>query len=159
MDNRDEIKLKLSGKVLAAVIITAIVIFLLTFAIFKYLPDQKRASEVNSYKKQIFDSVVCQYSCPLKEQAIQNKTQLLPDQTCVQQCAGDLNTAKEESAKFSDNDLKTDTLYSDIEALVASCRTSSVDSSGTIPKLDNVKFFDCVKQGLEGLKTNYSYLI
>lgn len=157
MDNLQKRK-TFDGKTLSAIILTAIVVFLLTFLILNYIPDNKRQSELNSYKKDMFDSFACQYQCPLKEQLFQNKTQLLPDVSCTQQCTTALKNKQNESDKFSNNDLKNDNLFLDVEKLVSECRTSSVNNSTMIPSINNTLFFDCVKGKIEPLRSQYKYL-
>jgi len=158
MDDKEHIKIKVNKKVVYLIVFTTIIVFLLSFLIFKYFPEQKRTSDINSYKKQIFDSISCQYGCPLTEQKLQNKTQLLPDQSCVQKCTIDLKSNKNESDKFSDQDLKNDDLFLDVENLVTSCKNSSIDQSLILPSINNTLFFNCVTQDLNNFKIKYPYL-
>ena len=155
----DEIKMKFDKKIIYSVIITAIVVFAISFMIFKYLPEHKQGSGINEYKKQIFDRISCQYKCPLTEQTYQDKTQTLPDATCVQQCASNLKTLQGNSiVQYSNTDLQNDNLFVDIEGLITSCRNTSLNQSASTPTLDNVKFFGCVVDGLDKLRLDYSYL-
>ncbi len=160
MDHKDEIKLNVNGKVVSAIIITAVIVFAISFVIFKYIPDQNKNSGVNEYKKQIFDSVSCQYKCPLTSQTSQNKTQLLPDLSCVQKCTADLKTRQNDTTQiqYSDPDLKKDNLFTDIQNLVTSCKTTSIDQKLTPPAINNTMFFTCVAQGLDTIKPKYKYL-
>ncbi len=141
--------------IIAAVIIT----FLVTSAAFTYIPKYQKSSELNSYKKQLYDSLLCQYSCPLIDQTYDNKTQLLPDQVCVQTCTASLKAEQAKGIKFTNEDLINDNLITDVEGIVKKCRTLTTTlKNTTIATIDNEKFFTCVKTDLESVKETYAYL-
>ncbi len=135
-----------------AVIITLII----TSAFFIYYPKYKESKEIKEYKKALYESVLCQYNCPLVEQTLQNKTQMLPEQTCVQACTEKFRQMNIDGAKFSEKDLQNDNLIKDIEAGVGGCRTKAANL--TTLKIDNPAFFNCTIDFLESLNQNYNYL-
>lgn len=145
-------------------IIAIAIIITLAISVYVYNLDNvdktKRTSDINSYKKNLYETVICQYSCPLKLQDYQNKTQLLPDFNCVADCTKNFkskfSTETLNNLNFTKEELARDNFFNDIETIVENCKTTSVDSySG----MNNSKFFSCSIQGLKQIKENYSYLM
>ncbi len=155
----EKIKTVKISKTIVYIGIAVIITFLLTSVYYNYYPKLQKSSQLNNYKKDLFDSLLCQYSCPLENQVYQNKSQILPSQSCVQNCTIKLKDEQAKGDKFSNTDIANDNLVKDIQDAVNSCRTSSItvsnETSGTI---DNQKFFDCVKIALEGIQVKYAYL-
>ena len=151
-------QIKIRKQVIYAIIITFIVTLALSYTFFKYIPSTKENNQLNEYKKALFSSTICQYSCPLESQVYQNKTQLLPGTECVKSCTASFRELQK-GEQFSNEQLKNDNLIADIEKVVSNCKTSSIiEGNNPIPSIDNVKFFPCVSETLESLKKNYSYL-
>jgi len=138
--------------IIIAVIITAVV----TSAFFIYYPKYQGNNEINQYKKALYDSVLCQYSCPLVDQVVQNTTQKLPEQACVQACTEKLRTINIDGNKFSNSDLQNDNFVKDVESGITNCRTESLNT--TTLKVENERFFSCSINFLQSVKDNYSYL-
>ncbi len=156
-EKSDEIKLGSKQVKTISIIATTIIITLLIVGfIFVYYPKQVKANKIDSYKKDAFNSIVCQYSCPLVEQEFQNKTQLLPNTDCVKLCATEFQNNKIKYQGLSNKDLNNDDLINVTSKIIDDCRTNSL-KEGTI-ELDNEKYFSCVSQSLETLKSQYSYL-
>jgi len=114
--------------------------------------DADRTQIVEEYKKAIFDSVVCQYNCPLVEQEIQGTNQLAPEQACVQQCSQKLSIY--DSNKFTREEMAQDNLIIDITKTASECRTQNVKED----KINMAVFFPCVENNLNSLKQIYPYL-
>jgi len=150
-------EIKLHKSLIYAVIITFILTLSLSAFAFKFYPEMQRENVIKSYKKSLFNSVLCQYSCPLTNQTAQNKTQLLPTESCIRECTSLLQNNK--NIGITNQDLADDNLIKDVEDVVNNCRTSSI-SQGSIESIsiNNELFFDCVKSGLSSIKSNYNYL-
>ena len=156
-NNSDEIKIGKNQVKTIGIILTTVIITLLIIGVtFVYAPKIIKNYKIDSYKKEAYTSVLCQYSCPLESQEFQNKTQMMPGKECVKQCAQKLQSDKAKYTGLTNNDLSKDNLIKDISTSVDSCRTSSL-INGTII-LDNERYFPCVVQDLESLKGKYSYL-
>lgn len=137
------------------VITTIILLFLIIISLvyyFNFIPKQKRAKEVQNIKKEFYNSIVCEYSCPLKETKFNNQTQLLPDINCVKNCTkkfkelGKINLTKEEAL--------TDNLLKEIDQKIKECTATS--TSGNL--LNNTLFFGCASTELPKIRSNYNYL-
>lgn len=142
--------------VISAIIITALITFVISYIIFKYIPDKKENLSINEYKKELYSSTLCQYSCPLTLQQIQNKTQYLPEQGCVQNCTKNLREIQETGDKISNEQLKNDKLIEDISNVINTCKTEAVNLN--TKTLNNTLFFICSTEKLDSLKNKYSYL-
>ena len=111
---------------------------------------------INEYKKLGYESLLCQYNCPLELQTLNNKTQLLPNSACVEACSQKLKQANVSSDIFSANDLKNDNLFSDITNAVNICKTESVNKTSLT--MDNRVYFNCVSEKLKSLAVTYPYV-
>lgn len=147
-------------KISTAIIITAIVVFVIAAFVFKYYPEMKKESEVNAYKKAVYNTIVCQYKCPLTPQFVLqvNRTEAVPDELCVQNCSialMDVNTSNIKS-----EDLLNDNLAKDIQDTLTTCKSESqvYNSTSVGQAVNTAMFFSCATHGLEALKETYSYL-
>jgi len=137
-------------------VIAVVVTFIASYFMFSYLPSQQKTSDLEEYKSALYESTLCQYSCPLTSQVFQNKTRMLPESACVESCASSFREKQKNGKSFTNQDLLGDSLVSDIENVVNTCRTDSTDFAKL--ETNDTKFFDCVSSGLTGLKGNYTYL-
>ena len=147
---------KLSKQIILAVIITSIIIFSVSFFVFKYIPENKQNSKVNDYKKELYNSILCQYSCNLTLQQFQNKTEYLPDKTCVENCTKKFKELQLSGESISNDQIKNDRLIEDLSNTINSCKTEAFDKNNL--ELNNTLFFECSKEKLSELKTKYKYL-
>ena len=147
--------IKIQKNIVYAVIITFVITFALTYFIFVSYPNMQQQSSINKYKKELFSSVLCQYSCPLTNQTINNKTQLLPSQDCVKQCTVNMKEIQN-STTIKNSDLENDNLITDIESVVSDCKIKAVNQ--TALTMNNELFFSCTSSSLASLKSKYSYL-
>ena len=152
-------EIKLNKKVIYSVIITAIVVFLVAYIVFKYYPEQKKLSDLNSYRKALYESISCQYSCPLESQVVENKTgesELLPGLECVKSCTSSFRALQISNSSVSDSELQADGLVNDITSTVNGCKQKAFNNSTF--KVDTSAYFPCVSEDLISLKQKYSYL-
>ena len=147
---------KIRREVIIAVIITAVITFAVSYMIFKYLPENRENSTINEYKKELYSSTLCQYSCPLTLQQIQNKTQNFPEPACVQNCTKSFKALQTNGGKLSNEQLEKDKLIEDMSNAVKACQTEAVDL--TTKELNTTTFFGCSIEKLGLLKEKYSYL-
>ncbi|MEM0465715.1 MAG: hypothetical protein QXW97_03380 [Candidatus Pacearchaeota archaeon] len=140
---------------LIAGIILIVIIFISIYLIYVRNVNEKRKESVKEFKKEIYYSILCQYSCPLSLQNIRNKTQMLPSIECIKNCSTNLNQ-KYSKNDFKKEEIEDDDLLKDIDDSIKPCKTESMNLS--IMKLDNLKYFNCAKNNLEKLKEKYIYL-
>ncbi len=148
--------IKISKKNLYFIFVIVLCLLILVYYFLFFAPANKEREETEGYRKSLYDSVLCQYSCPLEEQTVGNSTGILPDKTCVRECVE--NTEKTRSVdlnQFNVRELIGDEFIQEIEDIAVRCRTDTLDENGEI---DNEGFFNCVRAGLEGMKENYTYL-
>ena len=148
--------IKFSKKVLVISAIVLVLLILGSIYYFKILPAQKKQSEIKEYKKALYDSILCQYNCPMQNYTIQNQTQTIQNHECVVQCINGLKGKGYIKNQYSNNEINDDSLAEDIQAIVANCRQNSVDSKTNLP--DSQLTTDCAISGLENLKEKYPYL-
>tara|TARA_Y100000034_G_scaffold102532_1_gene127445 strand:- start:1161 stop:1673 length:513 start_codon:yes stop_codon:yes gene_type:complete len=117
--------------------------------------NQANEDSLIVYKKALYDSISCQYSCPLLFQEFQNKSQYLPSRTCVQNCIADFEALGLDSTRYTDSDLLNDALVIDLEQAITDCRAKSFINS---TETDSQAFFQCSVQELEEIKSDYPYL-
>ena len=146
------------NKVIPVIILAIIVI---SIGIYIYndmsVKNEKRIQDVLNYKGELFKGVICQYSCPLKFQEVQNKTQLLPEAKCVKNCTQNFKK-KYPSVNFTKEELNKDNFFKDFEKIVEDCQVESKDPTATY-KVNNTQFFMCANRKLPELKNNYTYLV
>jgi hypothetical protein len=143
--------------------ITIIIIVVIALGAYVYQSNQiyqvKRNSDLLDYKKGLYETVFCQYKCPLKTQLYQNTTQLIPDLECVKNCSASFktkyNSAVLNKLNFTKQELSSDNFFNDIELIIANCKTQSADSASL---LNNTQFFSCSVKGLELIREKYNYL-
>ena len=148
-------KIKLNKLILLIFSIAVILIAVLIL----YKPAYKISSEeIQDYKASLFNSIYCQYSCPLEYITFQNQTQILPSQQCVQKCINDLKLQGYNNTKYSDSDIiRDDNLVIEITSSIDSC-SSENPANFSSSLVNNTLFVDCVKSFLEDIKSNYTYL-
>lgn len=157
MENKQDIKIsKRSLKIwITSIVIVIILAVILTLLFVKYLPEQAKQQEVTAYKKALFSSVACQYNCPLTMQDYQNKTQLLPDQTCVKSCTDNFRSMA--NATIDQKDAEKDNLLKDMQQVITDCKNLAVIAT-TPATVNTTQFFSCVSKDLAPLKSKYNYL-
>ena len=143
-------KIKINKNVLYAIIITVIVTFAIAYIIFSYYPEMQKTKTINSYKKSMYDSVLCQYKCPVDVQITSNKTQYYPNPECVKNCTTAFTALEKAPKSFTDDDLANDNLINDMGKAVNDCGkelNASLESK-----------MNCAVTNFIALKPNYKYL-
>ena len=147
---------KISKKSIYSAVIVILLLVFIGFFAFRYYPNMIKEKKINEYKKALYEGAICQYDCPLVEQVFQNKTQLLPEVTCIKTCLGDFVARNLTLKDFTNQDLQKDDFMKDVEKSVTNCKTKVVDI--TIEAERNREFFGCISLGLKTLKSKYNYL-
>ena len=147
---------KTSKSIILAVVITLFITFAVSFLIFKYIPDSKQNMEANEYKKELYTSTLCQYSCPLSLQQFQNMSEYLPEKTCVENCTSKFKETKPISDDLSNNQIKKDGFIDSMSNAINACKSEATDTKAKT--LNSTVFFSCSVEKLEALKSEYSYL-
>lgn len=149
--------IKFSKRTLILIILIILAIALLAVYLFYYAPKQKKQNEINDYKKSLYESILCQYECPMKNYTFEeNQTQLLQDRDCVVACIGSLKTKGYVKDQYSNNEINSDSLAQDIDFVVSNCRKENVNNSTKV--VDNQAITNCAIEGLRALKQTYKYL-
>ncbi len=138
--------------IIAAVLITLAV----AAVVFVYIPKVQKQNAINSYKKDFFNGIVCEYSCPLTIQTVKNKTQPLPDNECVKNCTAGLMARAAAGDKLSNADLISDNLGAEITGVTNDCKKVGFDNATL--SVNSSIYFPCVQAKLLDLRKNYSYL-
>lgn len=133
-----------------------VVIIILAYVYYRPNQVQSPESNVNEYKKDLYESIVCQYSCPLFEAEIQNATNFLPNATCIADCINNLKSKKRLKGEFPREELLKDSLFSEIDLAIQNCKNESAGNLSNV--IDNGKFFECSSERLRLLKNEYEYL-
>ncbi len=144
-------EIKISKK---AIYILIIVILILTSGALFFINGNKSAG-VEEYKKEIYESVSCQYNCPVKEYDLAERKEYLLDDSCVKECIAELKAKGFVKDQFSAEELTTDDFAFEIDEILQGCRQEFVDEEN-LP--DNLGFYGCVKEKLASMKEKYSYL-
>jgi len=150
-------KNKKSDRKYLITIILVIALIVLSFLIYNK-SNGDNDSDLNNYKKALYESVLCQYSCPLIEQEFNNITQYLPLKPCVESCINQFRALGLNDTKFSDETLINDNLVKDIEITIRACKLSSSEEMNNTQRINNEIFFKCSVDGLNSIKSNYTYL-
>jgi len=152
----EEIKIKRDHFIIGVVVI--LIIIFASVYYFYYMPKQNYQKSIITYKKAMYDSVICQYSCPLTEQKFQKTNQSLPDQQCIKTCTEAVKALNISGSQFSDSDLLKDNLFADLDLIIKNCQTSSTQTVDNVTIINSSSFFTCVKPEAVALKEKYSYL-
>ncbi len=151
-----EIKIRKSNLYLLIALI--LIILIAVFIVKSQNTSGADPVEVQAYKTALFESIYCQYNCPLEYITFNNQTQILPSQQCVQSCISKINEKGYEKTKYSDSDLlREDNMVLEVTSSIEFCGDQyPVDYTSEL--LNNTLFVDCVKSSLNDIKSNYTYL-
>lgn len=143
--------------VIIIVIATALIVIVMSYLIFSYIPQQKKLDLISDYKKASYEAILCQYTCPLElQKTTENKTELLPNLNCVKACSDSLKQKNLNPEAFSVNDLKNDNFFSDILTLVDNCKKQSLNQTSL--SLDTKSYVSCVSLNIKKLNQTYGYI-
>ncbi|HLD98538.1 MAG TPA: hypothetical protein VI815_04385 [Candidatus Nanoarchaeia archaeon] len=143
-------------KILVIVIAAIIIIALVAYFGYGYYLGTKKSQEIITYKQDVYNSILCEFNCPLTEQEFNGKKQLLPEVECVKTCSEEFR-GKNYSLSTADREfLIKDGFLTQLSTIVTSCQNQSVD---VVTKNLNIsKFSSCARTNLEPLKEKYPYL-
>ena len=148
--------MELKKKTLIIIVIAVILILGIGyFAYYKYIPAYKKNAEIQAYKKSLYESVVCEYSCPLSEQVYKNKTQMLPNNECIKSCTEEFK-ANYGSTSPTDKEKALDGFFDDLSLVISACKKLSTGENST--EIDNARFFECTSTQLGNMDEKYRYL-
>src|SRR3989344_4791170 len=153
---KDKIKIK---KNTLKVMFLALIIVIITGLIITFSAPRKISSEeIKIYKIALFESISCQYSCELIYITLNNQTQILPSQQCIQSCIENLKTKGFNNTKYKDSDLlRDDSLVLDVTTSIESCgQIYPIDYTSSL--INNTDFVNCVNSELSLIKEKYPYI-
>lgn len=148
--------MKVSKKYIYFVVI--VLFFVVAYLIgFSDKENSENVAGVKDFKKAVYDSLVCQYNCPLTiEGNVSGVMEKLPEKTCTNSCIDNLAATGFVKNQFNETELMGDNFYADADATLTDCRQKSVVEETGIS--DNLMFYECVQESLKSLKNNYLYL-
>jgi hypothetical protein len=113
--------------------------------------------EINNYKRALFQSLECQYSCSPENITMNNETRFLPNPVCIKACTAALK-AKNLPAptEFNQTEMMGDDLFKDIELAHTNCTSSNTNQ--TSGERLETSFFECMSEQLKTIKSKYSYV-
>jgi hypothetical protein len=145
---------KQNSKIIIWVILAVVLTLLISAYFFYYMPKQNRIADINDYKRGLYQSSLCQYTCPLTMQTLNNLSQILPEVNCVQNCSAEFKAKFGDGESFSNKELENDDLFKDVLSSINACKTLSAVNS----TLNNSLFFPCVSEKMISLNQTYLYL-
>ncbi|PIN89539.1 hypothetical protein COU57_06095 [Candidatus Pacearchaeota archaeon CG10_big_fil_rev_8_21_14_0_10_32_14] len=145
-------KLKKTSMFLVTGLILGLIIGIIaSISYLKYYPEYKQKSEINSYKKKLIGSIICEYNCPIIEQNISGKIQLIPDSSCVESCTKDFKALPN---LYSNEQLNGDNYILEVQNVITECKKQSTQNF----ILNNTEFFPCNSRELSKLSDKFDYL-
>ena len=169
MEKHSNGSIQISKKSLLIGVLILVIAIVLLFYFLKYIPEKNKDKDIKIYKKALYDSILCQFTCALSPSKVQNTTVFLPDSLCQKICIVELKSKNLNTTKYSKQDLLTDNLAADIEKVMLDCKnlytkeqsptnvSTSNETSIDIP-VNTAAYFPCVKQGLIDLQSKYPYI-
>lgn len=115
-------------------------------------------TNVQEYKKVIYDSLMCQYSCPLAEVNLSGKTEEMPDGKCINSCLNKIRETGFNRTSFSEGELLDDDFVYNVTDVIETCRQEFMIVSNESVLPDSKGFYGCGLEGLNSLKKYYGYL-
>lgn len=151
-------KIMKTNRKLKNLTISAIVLVLIisSVAYWQKVQSEKNTSqkEIIEYKRTLFQSFECQYSCESIEVNTDAGIASVPNPECIKSCIG---IAKSNPPKFDirEANLTDDLFLFQIDEARNFCFSQNADS---LQGINQTEAFRCMKGALEKIKVNYEYL-
>ncbi|MDO8509033.1 MAG: hypothetical protein Q7S27_05100 [Nanoarchaeota archaeon] len=149
------IEIKIKKKRLYAILSLSVIILLLSTLAF-YISHLNKEKQIIEYKSAVYSSLLCQFSCPVKEILIKEQKNIVPDPECISLCTRKLKENNLDQNKFNEKDLLNDNLLSDIDTSINQCRKDNTDENTS--NINYEKYYKCNVEKLISLKNKYNYL-
>lgn len=120
-----------------------------------YNMENEKETEINNYKLNIYNSLICQFSCPIEETRFQNETKLLPDTACLERCTERLKMSNLRNDTYSKEELLSDNLFVELDGSILECKGLNRDAAGSI---NYSSYYNCNLEKLYAMKERYDYL-
>jgi hypothetical protein len=117
------------------------------------LKSQKRSAEVKDYQKQMLESMICEYGCPLKLQLYHNNTELLPEAKCVKNCTKEFVSSQKEK-NITKEEMNKGNFMNDMQKIIQECKMTATNV--TEMKIDNAQFFPCTEDNLKNMTSRFN---
>ena len=147
-------EIKISKKTIKILLVILFSIILIS-SLYFYNSHNKKEKSIEEYKQAIYNSLLCQFSCPMKEAQVENQKQLVPDAFCIQNCTGKLKANNFTNNIYSEKELLKDSLFSDLDKSISQCKK---ENTGSDTNIDYTKYYACNLKELTMLKEKYNYL-
>ena len=120
--------------------------------------EENNLTGVQTYKKAIYESLACQYSCPVAAVNLSGKAEEMPDGKCIRGCLNKIKETGFNKTSFTEQELLDDDFVYNITNVIETCRQEfmAVNNESVLP--DSGGFYDCGFKGLNSLKKDYVYL-
>lgn len=156
MDSKNK-KLNIKKKTIItlSIIVIAVIALALVFHFFLVKSEvSKNKTIAETYKSELYNSMICEFKCPNTLQEFKGKNQSLPDADCVRACSADFVAKNYSLSELPRNELLQDGFLSEISSIVGVCQNSSISNFN----LNLTAFSSCALEKLEPLRDEYSYL-
>jgi len=147
-------KIKISKRKMGVGVIMLIVVVIFGVYLFYYIENNKEI-KINDYKLEVYNSLVCQFSCPMEEARFQNETRLLPETTCIEKCTENLKLNYLKNDSYIKEQLLGDNLFKDIDGAIIECRGINMDAAGSV---NYSSYYNCNLEKLYAMRDKYGYL-
>jgi hypothetical protein len=137
----------------------AAILALIILAVYFMIPRaEDNLTRAQIYKKAIYESLTCQYSCPVVDVNLSGKTEQMPDGKCINVCLNKIKETGFNKTSFSEEELLDDDFVYNTTSVIETCKQKfmAVNNESVLP--DSKGFYNCGLKGLKSLKTNYPYL-
>jgi hypothetical protein len=150
--------MKIQKKALWIGIILLVIIIGLVVYFIESSKDDGSLTRAQTYKRAIYNSLTCQYSCPIVEVNLSGKAEQLPDGKCINGCLSKIKETGFNKTSFTEQELLDDSFVYNVTDVIETCKQKfmAVDNESILP--DSKGFYDCGLKGLNSLKKDYSYL-
>lgn len=128
---------------------------ILYFGIGYYIANQK-INLANQYKIDVYNSMLCEFNCPLSDQEYQGEMMKLPELECVKTCSEEFRLKNYTITANDKEIILKDGLLDKISTIVNDCKTKGLNQESL--KLDVEVFSNCSREMLIPLKDQYTYL-
>src|SRR3989344_6743203 len=119
-----------------SILIMGAIVLVLLAAIYYfvyYVPQQKMIADVEAYKKALYDSILCQYNCPLEDVVTMNQTQPnIQNRDCVLACIQQLKDKGYQKAQYPQEELEKDKIAEDVQKIVVGCQNEGMNNETRI---------------------------
>ncbi len=136
--------------------LVALSLIALISSILLYISYNNKEKMIEEYKLVIYNSLLCQFSCPIKEAQFEDQKQLVPDAACIKTCTEKLKANNFTQNIYAEKELLKDDLFLDIDQAISQCKKENTNIDSNI---NYASYYSCNLEKINGLKEKYDYLL